>query len=296
MPQENRAPFVGKFESVIQTLLLSLMMVGVAAAQHPAPFVNQPLMPDTITPGGANFTLTVRGTGFVSGATVDWNGSPLATTFVSSSRLKATVPSSNIAKPGTATVTVVNPGSGGGPSNVIFFPIALPTHTEMSRTDYNVGAHPNSVSTADLRRIGKLDLVLANGNDGTISVLLGNDGTFQSQRTYNVGSEPGYVAIADFNGDGKLDLAVTNVGSSTVSILLGNGDGTFGSQVQYATGKGAWGIATADVNRDGKLDLIVTNSGGTTVSVLVGNGDPYIPAACGLSGWLDANLGGDWRL
>ena len=41
---------------------------------NPAPLINQPLVPDAAKPGGAGFTLTVNGTGFVSGAAVDWNG------------------------------------------------------------------------------------------------------------------------------------------------------------------------------------------------------------------------------
>jgi hypothetical protein len=41
--------------------------------------------------GSAPFTLTVNGSKFVNGDTVDWNGVPLATTFVSASKLTAKV-------------------------------------------------------------------------------------------------------------------------------------------------------------------------------------------------------------
>ena len=41
-----------------------------ASALNPVPLVNQPLVPDATTPGGGAFTLTVNGTGFVSGAVV----------------------------------------------------------------------------------------------------------------------------------------------------------------------------------------------------------------------------------
>jgi len=34
---------------------------------NPVPLINQPLVPDAVAPGGAGFTLTVNGTGFVSG-------------------------------------------------------------------------------------------------------------------------------------------------------------------------------------------------------------------------------------
>jgi probable HAF family extracellular repeat protein len=69
------------------------------------------LNPNGATVGGPAFTLTVNGSSFVSGATVQWNGSPLTTTFVSAAQLTAAVPGSLIANVGSASVTVVNPGS-----------------------------------------------------------------------------------------------------------------------------------------------------------------------------------------
>src|SRR4051794_36295847 len=46
------------------------------------------------------------------------------------------------------------------------------------------------------------DLVVANANDNTVSVLLGNgDGSFQPQPTRAVGSAPSSVTVADVNGD-----------------------------------------------------------------------------------------------
>jgi uncharacterized protein (TIGR03437 family) len=52
----------------------------------------------------------VSGTGFLSGATVQWNGSALPTTFVSATQLTASVAASLIATAGNASVTVANPG------------------------------------------------------------------------------------------------------------------------------------------------------------------------------------------
>ena len=73
------------------TLVLGLV-AAFGYAQAPVPFINQPLVPDAVAPGGPDFTLTVNGTGFVSNSTVNWNGSPLATTFVNGSQLRATIP------------------------------------------------------------------------------------------------------------------------------------------------------------------------------------------------------------
>src|SRR5205823_1071084 len=97
------------------------------AQTNPVPLINQPLVPDAIAPGGAGFTLTVNGTGFVSGSVVNWNGSARATTFVSNSQLTGNILASDIATASTASITVVNPTPGGGRSNAVFFPITIPT-------------------------------------------------------------------------------------------------------------------------------------------------------------------------
>src|SRR5204863_10183419 len=89
------------------------------AQTNPVPLINQPLVPDAIAPGGAGFTLTVNGTGFVSGSVVNWNGSARTTTFVSSTQLTASILPSDIAIASTASVTVVNPTPGGGRSNAV---------------------------------------------------------------------------------------------------------------------------------------------------------------------------------
>src|SRR5439155_11032187 len=93
---------------------------GATSAANPVPLISQPLVPDAAAPGGAGFTLTVNGTGFVSGASVNWNGSARTTTFVSNSQLTASILASDIATANTGSITVMNPSPGGGSSNVVF--------------------------------------------------------------------------------------------------------------------------------------------------------------------------------
>ncbi len=142
---------------------------------------------------------------------------------------------------------------------------------------YAAGKYPfgnlDAITVGDFNGDDKLDLAVADGGSGTVSVLLGNgDGSFQSQQTFSVGSGPGAIAVGDFNGDDKLDLAVADGGSSTVSVLLGNGDGSFQSQQTFSVGSGPGAIAVGDFNGDDKLDLAVTDPGANTVCVLLGNG------------------------
>src|SRR5438874_2193739 len=87
---------------------------------NPVPTITS-ISPTSTTAGSAEFTLTVNGTKFVSTSTVNWNGAPLATSFVSSTQLTATVPASLVATAGTASITVVNPSPGGGTSNAQTF-------------------------------------------------------------------------------------------------------------------------------------------------------------------------------
>jgi hypothetical protein len=78
------------------------------------------IAPSSASAGGGDFVLTVNGTNFQPGATVTWNGSDRATTFVSSSQVTAMITAADIATAGTATVAVVNPAPGGTSNPQIF--------------------------------------------------------------------------------------------------------------------------------------------------------------------------------
>jgi hypothetical protein len=269
-----------------------------AATPNPIPFVDI-LSPVSTASGGADFTLTVLGTGFVNGTSeIYWNGAALTntTTCSSSEKCSVTIPSANIATQGTASVTVVDSSQKGAISNVLFFPIISSTSAvSFSRKDFEAGDGPSSVAMADFNGDGSLDLAIVNRSDNTVSILLGNgDGTFDPQVTYSTGITPVSVAVGDFNNDGNLDLVVADAcgtdltcsSGGTVSILLGNGNGTFEAQKTFATGVGPSFVAVGDFNGDGNLDLAVANAGciqfpsscgsgqnpGNTVSILLGDG------------------------
>ena len=81
------------------------------------------LSPTAATHGGPAFTLTVNGSSFVNGSTVQFNGTNYGTTFVSSTQLTAAIPASAITTHGTVNVAVVNPGSSGTTSNTQTFSV-----------------------------------------------------------------------------------------------------------------------------------------------------------------------------
>jgi len=265
--------------------LLMMVLGAMAVAQsNPVPLVSQPLVPDAAKPGASAFTLTVHGSGFIAHSVVKWNGSTRKTHFVSSTVLKAKVPASDVAKAGTASVTVSNPAPGGGASEVVYFQIINPAKSvSFNSSTFSTGQEPYALASGDFNGDGKLDLAVANVTGQTVSILLGKgDGTFQTQKEYAAGYAPIALAVGDFNGDGKLDLAVANGGNKsngqpgTVTILLGNGKGGFRKGKPFQCGDGPFVIVAGDFNGDGNLDVAVADynvSYGNSVAVLLGNGD-----------------------
>ena len=81
-----------------------------------------------ITPAGdAAVTIQVSGKRFNSRSFIRFDTSDLPTTFVSNSLLTATVDAMLLKNVGTYAVTVVNPGSGGSPSNAAYFIVNFPS-------------------------------------------------------------------------------------------------------------------------------------------------------------------------
>ncbi len=85
---------------------------------------------------------------------------------------------------------------------------------------------PSSVAAGDLNGDGKLDLVIANFDAGTISVLLGQgNGKFATAVDYAVGKQPAFVLLGDVNGDGKLNVVVatelTERSACSLAMVMG---------------------------------------------------------------------------
>ena len=253
---------------------LSVEITPTGPVGNPVPFVNQPLVPTAVSPGNPAFTLKVNGTGFVSGAVVNFNRAPLATTFVDTEHLTATVPAASVASAATATVTVLNPGSV-VQSNVTYFQVGAPQATVNFAAAPNsplVIPEPNGVATADFNEDGKTDLVITSAT--RVFVFLGNgDGTFASTAAspmpvpsppYDDFASPyvGNIAVGDFNGSGHLGFVLDEGENEAAVIMFGKGDGTFvfsSADFAFTQGQPISSMKAADFNADGSLDLAITN-------------------------------------
>jgi hypothetical protein len=89
---------------------------------YPVPVVMS-LSPASATAGSGGFTLAVNGFNFVAGATVQWNGIALPTTYLSETQLQAIIPAGDIATTGNASITVANPAPSLSSSNIGTFTI-----------------------------------------------------------------------------------------------------------------------------------------------------------------------------
>lgn len=151
-----------------------------------------------------------------------------------------------------------------------------PRFREISiRTDK--GAH--FVAVADVNRDGKPDILVANDEAGTISVLLGDGkGNFHEAKGSPVpaGHLPNDIAVADMNGDGIPDLVIANHQSPYVGIFLGDGKGGFhpapGSPFDVHSYPHPHGVAVGAFSDKRKLDVVTDSWGNNQIELLEGDG------------------------
>ncbi|MFT4659996.1 MAG: hypothetical protein ACI8XB_000252 [Patiriisocius sp.] len=139
---------------------------------------------------------------------------------------------------------------------------------------YTVGQGVRGLATIDLEADGHADIVTANRNASSIS-LLSNDGTGLFG---DINSIPGIsdgetaMAIADANEDGIMDLFVGAYSGGEVFIMLNDGEGNFTAGGSAPVDGQVWMVTIGDVNLDGHVDLVSANSNGHNCSVHLGDG------------------------
>jgi sugar lactone lactonase YvrE len=165
------------------------------------------------------------------------------------------------------------------------------TFVPAANSPFTVGNNPSSLVAADLNNDGHLDLAVANLNDNTVSILLGDgigDLTPASRPTLTVGAHPAAIVAVDFDGSGNLGLITANFQSTSYSALYNTGGANFQTATNVPTGSGPTALGVADLNHDGRPDLLVADYGSSTVSVYLGvestvgtatNVDIYTPPA-----------------
>ena len=104
------------------TTATATVTLTVNIPNNPVPVIGG-LSPAFTSAGGAAFTLTVNGTGFINGSTVYWGTTALTTTYASATQLTAAVTAAEITSAGVTQITVQTPAPGGGTSNALQFEV-----------------------------------------------------------------------------------------------------------------------------------------------------------------------------
>ena len=143
-----------------------------------------------------------------------------------------------------------------------------------AKTEYATGGYPTAVAVGDFDGDGRPDIVTANYNGNSVSVLRNNgNGTFAAKTDYYANDSPTSVAVGDVNGDGRPDIVTANFDTDTVSVLLGNGNGTFAAETDYATNGLHYSVAVGDFDGDGKTDIVTATAYDNSMSILRNNGN-----------------------
>ena len=133
----------------------------------PAPVIGQ-LDPPTVTVGSPEFALVVYGERFETGSIVRWNGSDRSTSYVSRHQLNAHISSSDLAKTGSALITVFNPSFGGELSNEHVFAV-------MPAAELRSLSLTPSSPQVDATVVGTVTLSVPAPNGGIAITLLSSD-------------------------------------------------------------------------------------------------------------------------
>jgi hypothetical protein len=140
------------------------------------------------------------------------------------------------------------------------------------------------LANGDVNGDGNMDIVTANYQTDSASILLGNGNrTFVAPTSVPLGDGTKMVALADMNNDGKLDLVSLNALGNNISIARGNGNGTFLPAVNKAISNAGSlkQFEITDLNGDGNLDVL---TGGLGIVVSMGNGDGSLRASTQING------------
>ena len=192
--------------------------------------------PSSLNQGAISQTLTLTGTGFVSGATTTFSGTGItvnSTTFVNSTTLTVNVTIAGGATVGSSTITVTNPDAGNSTSGSIFTVNAAPTITGVSPASRDQGAVSQNLTVTGTDFVNGASL--ATVFSGTLITV--NSTTYVNSTTLTVN-----VSISSSAATGTRTFTVTNGDRSTAtsgSIFTVSGAPTVTSVSPTSRGQGA---------------------------------------------------------
>jgi trimeric autotransporter adhesin len=266
------------------------------------------LSPPTLAAGGPDFALTVNGGGFVSGSYIRWNGLGVSTTDASTNQLYGYISAAQIAGPGTASITVINPG--GAISNTLALTITGTTQSiaslspssavagspDFTLTLYGTGFVPGSAvqwmsqpipttflsSNQLTAQVTAFRVIMA----GSATVAVANPvGTLSNALTFTVTAAPAPTLTSlspstAITGSSPFALSVNGTGFQSNAQVQWNGTGlstTLLSATQLSAQVPAYAVASA-----GSVRVTVSNPSGSPSNALTFTITPPTPVVSSL--------------
>ncbi len=118
------------------------------------------ILPSSAVVGSGAFTLTVLGGNFTPNSQVSFNGLNRTTGFVSSNRLTALIPASDLGTTGLYVVSVTNPAPGGMSNDVLFTVSPTSVTPVLPNTGFGPADQPSGWNAAALAGLSVLGLFL----------------------------------------------------------------------------------------------------------------------------------------
>jgi Bacterial Ig-like domain (group 3)/FG-GAP-like repeat len=250
--------------------------------------------PGAILAGSADTTITLNGLAFTNNSVAQLtapqgNAVPLATTFVSATRLTAVVPAASLA---TAQIPLISVVTGTTTSNTAQLAVynkftdQVTASVTPATVPYGQGgtlAVTTNVTPAPAPQAavpsGSISYLLNGTQITTTGPLTQIDapGSYIAPIAPAADAQPMKLLSADFNHDGFADAVGLRLnGGNYLQLFLSAGPDNFQTEYTLYAGCGAVDVAVADLNNDGFPDIVVACVGETAQpygTYILSNGD-----------------------
>jgi len=227
--------------------------------------------PDKATVGSVGPSIVVAGTNFVPRSIVQLDGAPLATSFVSGTELRATIPTSKLATVAVLRLSVGTSPPGGGASKEITFEVQNPgaTLTSLSPLSVVAGTGPTTLTASGTGFVPGAKVVFgATDLTTTFTSSTSLDATIPASLLLNTGSVPVTVVNPAPGGGASASIAFT-IANPQAAVQAINPSAAFvGSAALTLTVNGGGFVAGSNVLFNGTV-LATTFVNGTKLQATV---------------------------
>lgn len=146
------------------------------------------------------------------------------------------------------------------------------TGTLTSPTQFDTTNAPTEIRVTDIDGDADDDVLIVNGVDPTVQILLVTSGQLEPGPAIDIGGAAFSFDVGDLDGDSDVDVAVARIATDDLVIAFRQSNGDWQLGEPLPTGDYPVYVRAVDLNGDNSPDLVVSNRDSMTVSVYYNNG------------------------